>query len=1068
MSAAIIGSAIKFLGGQVGKKALEQQAKSFAKDKAKDFVKDKVKEKAKNFVKGKKKKNDNALTKAETYGDKSKGGALIKKPSSSLTASKSIKSSDIVKSSGQEPPKKIGFDKLTESVSNLVKITEELNLVQQEGLKFDEKRAREDSKDLQEAKKKRRERFLESGKKVLTGAVGAVGAVGKAFNLDDFLNNILLGGALVGLLNLLSGSEKLFVNLSKNLFRIYKVLPKLLKNLFDPFGIFSKTFGKLTKPFRNFLKKTGKKLFSRTKNIIGKGLRKLANGIFDFAKNIFDKLFKAATELGQETAEKAAKEAAEKAAKNAGREAAEKAAKRAARQAAKKAGQTAAETVTEKAVKTAAETGLETAAEKAAREAAQIAVVKEIRRKGFQELITYRAIQEGIEGAGLEKKIKAEMLEFAVRQSRLPDEAFKTTTKEGAEIVARELSGQTATNVKPKPKGFFGRIGQGLSDAGSKAKQFGSGLVDTARSAAEGFGKLTSNFLNGAKSKIYNFSGNIKNVGESFVSTLKNLDPRKFTEIAEKNIKKPILEILEKNKTYKSLIDIVKNPKTAKTVGNAAKETVENQSKTLITVLKGAKNSGLAEISGPIDKIIGIVEAILKYSFGEAPVNAIATTIGGILGYGAGFAIGSAFTGGVPSPVAFVLGVAGSIAGEMLVNKLIETLYPTIDPEQNQDPIAEMLGLPARPLIRDPSLSWEDYKKKFDMKEGLHFFGKKVNFPLGNNQEKEETGGKATQPTAQPQTVQPQSPLVGTSTKGSAKFGTSEQKKMLDAISFAEGTTKSYGTLYGGKVIPELAAGKMTIAEVLKMQKSKMHNGKSVYGSGYNSNATGRYQFMSYVLEEEINKQGISPNELFTPEMQDRLILNRISRMRGVTPELLSKEGMSDKVIDMLAPEFASFPNLIGPDSKGNVGTNTSYYGQGGKSKEEIKRAYGQSTGKVDSNKQTSSKTTDSNEGAPIAKDQNQDSSASLETNSSSSQTTTATVAKQSPSSTSTASSSPSLQRTASYEQGAEQTVAIPLSQMQDQMPQMIPSKGKSMIIPTSALNRYYRDQLLGSLYKQG
>ena len=1061
MSAAIIGSAIKFLGGQVGKKALAQQAKSFAKDKAKDFVKDKVKEKAKNFVKGKKKKNDNALTKAETYGDKSKGGALIKKPSSSLTASKSIKSSDIVKSSGQEPPKKIGFDKLTESVSNLVKITEELNLVQQEGLKFDEKRAREDSKDLQEAKRKRRERFLESGKKVLTGAVGAVGAVGKAFNLDDFLNNILLGGALVGLLNLLSGSEKLFVNLSKNLFRIYKVLPKLLKNLFDPFGIFSKTFGKLTKPFRNFLKKTGKKLFSRTKNIIGKGLRKLANGIFDFAKNIFDKLFKAATELGQETAEKAAK--------NAGREAAEKAAKRAARQAAKKAGQTAAETVTEKAVKTAAETGLETAAEKAAREAAQIAAVKELRRKAFQELVTFRAIQEGLEGADLEKKIRAEMLEFAVGQAGLPDEAFKATSEEAAEIITRELSGQTATNVKPKPKGFFGRIGQGLSDAGSKAKQFGSGLVVTAKSAAEGFGKLTSNFLNGAKSKIYNFSGNIKNVGESFVSTLKNLDPRKFTEIAEKNIKKPILEILEKNKTYKSLIDIVKNPKTAKTVGNAAKETVENQSKTLITVLKGAKNSGLAEISGPIDKIIGIVEAILKYSFGEAPVNAIATTIGGILGYGAGFAIGSAFTGGVPSPVAFVLGVAGSIAGEMLVNKLIETLYPTIDPEQNQDPIAEMLGLPARPLIRDPSLSWEDYKKKFDMKEGLHFFGKKVNFPLGNNQEKEETGGKATQPTAQPQTVQPQSPLVGTSTKGSAKFGTSEQKKMLDAISFAEGTTKSYGTLYGGKVIPELAAGKMTIAEVLKMQKSKMHNGKSVYGSGYNSNATGRYQFMSYVLEEEINKQGISPNELFTPEMQDRLILNRISRMRGVTPELLSKEGMSDKVIDMLAPEFASFPNLIGPDSKGNVGTNTSYYGQGGKSKEEIKRAYGQSTGKVDSNKQTSSKTTtDSNEGAPIAKDQNQDSSASLETNSSSSQTTTATVAKQSPSSTSTASSSPSLQRTASYEQGAEQTVAIPLSQMQDQMPQMIPSKGKSMIIPTSALNRYYRDQLLGSLYKQG
>ena len=178
----------------------------------------------------------------------------------------------------------------------------------------------------------------------------------------------------------------------------------------------------------------------------------------------------------------------------------------------------------------------------------------------------------------------------------------------------------------------------------------------------------------------------------------------------------------------------------------------------------------------------------------------------------------------------------------------------------------------------------------------------------------------------------------------SAKFGTLEQKKMLDAISFAEGTTGSYGTLYGGKVIPELAAGKMTIADVLKMQKSKMYNGKSVYGSGYDSNATGRYQFMSYTLEEEIRKQGVSPNELFTPEMQDRLILGRISSLRGVTPELLAAEGMSDKVIDMLAPEFASFPNLMGDV---RYGYGTSYYGQGGKSAAEIKKAYGDSTGET-------------------------------------------------------------------------------------------------------------------------
>jgi muramidase (phage lysozyme) len=181
----------------------------------------------------------------------------------------------------------------------------------------------------------------------------------------------------------------------------------------------------------------------------------------------------------------------------------------------------------------------------------------------------------------------------------------------------------------------------------------------------------------------------------------------------------------------------------------------------------------------------------------------------------------------------------------------------------------------------------------------------------------------------------------------SSKFGTPEQKKLLDAIAFAEGTTGSYGTLYGGKVIPELAAGEMTIAEVLKMQKTKMYKGESVYGSGYDSNATGRYQFMSYVLEEEIGIQGIDPSEKFTPELQDRIILNRVARLRGVTAALLAEEGISDKVIDMLAPEFASFPNLIGPDAQGNVGTNTSYYGQGGKTAAEIKKAYGDSTGEA-------------------------------------------------------------------------------------------------------------------------
>ena len=174
-----------------------------------------------------------------------------------------------------------------------------------------------------------------------------------------------------------------------------------------------------------------------------------------------------------------------------------------------------------------------------------------------------------------------------------------------------------------------------------------------------------------------------------------------------------------------------------------------------------------------------------------------------------------------------------------------------------------------------------------------------------------------------------------------AVFGTTAQRRLLDTISWAEGTGGGYGVVYGGGISPELAEGKMTISQVLKfMETSPLYK-----RDGYNSDATGRYQFMSYVLKEEAEKQGIPFDTLWTPELQDRMILNRLATVRGVTAEMIEKEGMSDNVIDRLAPEFASFPNLIGPDSQGRVGTNTSYYGQGGKSADSIKKYYGETTG---------------------------------------------------------------------------------------------------------------------------
>lgn len=167
----------------------------------------------------------------------------------------------------------------------------------------------------------------------------------------------------------------------------------------------------------------------------------------------------------------------------------------------------------------------------------------------------------------------------------------------------------------------------------------------------------------------------------------------------------------------------------------------------------------------------------------------------------------------------------------------------------------------------------------------------------------------------------------------------SVSRALLDTISFAEGTRKSYGTVFGGKVIPELERGEMTISQVLEMQRTGSFNGiQYIPKNKYGSDATGRYQFMSYVLKEEVQKQGIPMNSKFTPSLQDKIILGRIARFRGVTPELLQKEGMSTRVMDMLAPEFASFPY----SPKGNK----SYYGQPVKSPQSIQNAYNKSLGK--------------------------------------------------------------------------------------------------------------------------
>ena len=162
---------------------------------------------------------------------------------------------------------------------------------------------------------------------------------------------------------------------------------------------------------------------------------------------------------------------------------------------------------------------------------------------------------------------------------------------------------------------------------------------------------------------------------------------------------------------------------------------------------------------------------------------------------------------------------------------------------------------------------------------------------------------------------------------------------LLNTISAAEGTAKGgYGTIYGGTddnpiTVPELAAGEMTINQVLNMMKTgKIERTRMVendkgemveekymadvgYGKEKNVGATGRYQFIPDTLKEEVDvmmkkDKNLSLDSLLTPQLQDKLILQRLKEKRKIDFDNL-EGGIKNITIDKLSEEFESFPNLL-------------------------------------------------------------------------------------------------------------------------------------------------------------
>lgn len=147
--------------------------------------------------------------------------------------------------------------------------------------------------------------------------------------------------------------------------------------------------------------------------------------------------------------------------------------------------------------------------------------------------------------------------------------------------------------------------------------------------------------------------------------------------------------------------------------------------------------------------------------------------------------------------------------------------------------------------------------------------------------------------------------------KGSMSLGggaeTKEEQAWLKTIRDAEGTAgkDGYGTVFGGEVVPELAEGKMTVNEVIQLQKTgKMPErlgGRQVNFGEYDgrvSGASGAYQFMPKTLEGLLRNTGTSGDAAFTPKMQDQFALELL-RGRGIDPtKRATIEGMNKAQVE--------------------------------------------------------------------------------------------------------------------------------------------------------------------------
>ena len=196
------------------------------------------------------------------------------------------------------------------------------------------------------------------------------------------------------------------------------------------------------------------------------------------------------------------------------------------------------------------------------------------------------------------------------------------------------------------------------------------------------------------------------------------------------------------------------------------------------------------------------------------------------------------------------------------------------------------------------------------------------------------SGKKDTGAVTEPVTGATVKPTAGASTVQTTPFGDTPAGKygqswygLSSVIRYAEGTSKKdgYTTMFGHRQFTDM---------------SKHPNNPMRTSWGSQSEAAGAYQFMKPTWETVKRNTGVKDFSIESQEVGGRWL----TQHRGVNPDTaITTRADFVKAMDKLAPEWASLP-FSGKGRNGG-GYGTSYYGQGGKSLDQLIPIYEKAMG---------------------------------------------------------------------------------------------------------------------------